>query len=58
MSDDLQAIDLSKLTAEDIKRLKIQAIERLRAAGELSLQEASHQTFGSHSDHATAPKPC
>ena len=58
MSDELKAIDLNKLTADDVRRLKNEAIQRLRAAGELSLQEASHQSFGSHGEHATAPRPC
>jgi hypothetical protein len=60
MADELSGVDLGKLTIEDVKRLKNQAIERLKAAGQKSLEETQSHQNGSHSDHtnhSTGPAP-
>jgi len=55
MADELSKINLNELTIEQVKQLKNQAIERLKAAGQLVMEQTSHQsgTHGSHSNHST-----
>ncbi len=58
MSNELDAIDLSSLSIEKVKELKNAAIDRLKAAGESPLKQASHQegTHTSHTSHTTYVK--
>lgn len=53
MSDELRSVDLSEMTMDDVRRLKNQAIQRLKAAGQFSLDNAMHQNGVSHTNHHT-----
>ena len=55
MANELDAIDLNNLSIEKVKELKNAAVDRLKAAGEIPLLQASHQngTHVAHTNHAT-----
>jgi hypothetical protein len=55
MANELDEVDLSDLSIEKVKQLKNAAIDRLKAAGDVPLLQASHQngSHGSHTNHGT-----
>ncbi len=55
MANELDAIDLNNLSIEKVKELKNAAVDRLKAAGDVPLLQASHQngTHMSHTNHGT-----
>lgn len=56
MANELENLNLNELTLDQVKKLKNQAMERLKSAGQAAMQQ-SHQNHTSHADHATGPKP-
>jgi hypothetical protein len=54
MAEKLDSIDVSKLTVDELRKLKNEAIIRLRQATDPDVLALSHQNHSSHSDHSTA----
>ncbi|MCI0722873.1 MAG: hypothetical protein L0338_28470 [Acidobacteria bacterium] len=58
MADELETLDVNNLTMEQVKALKNQAVERLKAAGDTVLAQShqnGHGQHSSHTDHNTRP---
>lgn len=56
MADQLSNIKLDDLSMEQVKKLKNEAIERLKAAGTLAMEDVSHQdgVHTAHTNHSTS----
>lgn len=55
-SNELEKLDLSKLTVADIRGLKDESLKKtLMEAVQRSTDVNSHQNHGSHADHSTSP---